>query len=161
MIKYKITILNFLKQILSPLIGLVIIGAFLYYKSGDKNFEIEWFELVILFCIVSFYVLFPCLVIFNHYMYDKDTCMMIDEANRKFIYQYKNEKKEVLIADITLIKEIHIPILLYTFYSYQIYCKDGTSIYMSDLLMPELDVEFQDVNQEREDNYRDIFLHRK
>lgn len=165
MIKYKITILTLLKNSIPNFIVLILFGVFCYYRFfnvvDNVSFEKILNTSLALFYTLFFYVIFSFIFIFNHYKYDKDTCLIIDEENQKLIYQYKNSKKEISISDISLIKEYYMPIVIYSIYYYQMYFKDGSSIYISDLLMPELDIELQDIKFIKEGNYLDMLLHRK
>ena len=165
MVKYKITILKILDQSLTNLLYLLAILALNYFLIL-KNPKPEWelreytFFIILFFIMIYFLVIYPLCIVYNHYKYDKDTVLLIDNKAKKILYKSKELSKEFPVSDILSIKKYRSDRMFYIVFYYELFLKDETMIRLSSLLMLDIDKIFKDVKLRRE-RTNDLLLHRK
>lgn len=161
---YRIKTSNILDQMTGDIlcVGVVLFAFYKFFIFMME--EVNWISILIAISgliIPGVSILgYSLSVNYNHYKYDKSTCLTIDSKNKKIFYKSQEISKDFLISDIDIILEYKPRVPMFPFRYYGIILKDKSNIKITSLVMPNLNKDLKKIPREQYSTY-DLYIYRR
>jgi hypothetical protein len=161
--EYRITPLNIIRALSPLIIALIFFASTLFHfytmETDETDADKRLFWITMLWIVLCLYnVVYPLIIYWNHYSYDKDTLLIIDNQLDEFTYKKENIDIKMKVSDIRYAKSHHCSLRGYLMHYYALYLKeDTTPIIVTSLVAPNLLKKLPNTKS-GSDSYYDMFI---